>query len=138
MTQLDLCKKVDKILCSLYDNRNESDKDYLDISEVFQGGGKNCLIDVEAVREFLEDIRDVDVTESDLKFLEEFTYQGSFSNHVDDNWQETVTVSKHNGTGHLVGVRTIYSSYGSGEPYAESNGLTHCFPVKPIKSWDYC
>jgi hypothetical protein len=137
MTQLDLCKKVDKILCALYDCRNGGE-DYLDISEVFQGGGKNCLIDVEGVREFLEDIRDVDVTESDLKFLKEFTYQGSFENHADDNWQETITVSKHKQTGHLVGVRTIYSSYGSGEPYAESNGLTHCFPVKPIKSWDYC
>lgn len=137
MTQLDLCKKVDKILCVLYDNHN-GEEDYLEISEVFQGSERNCLIDIEAVREFLENVRDVDVTESDLKFFEEFTYQGSFSNYVDDNWQETVTVSKHNETGHLVGVRTIYSSYGSDGPYAESNGLTHCFPVKPIKSWDYC
>jgi hypothetical protein len=136
MTQLDLCKKVDKILCALYDNRNEGE-DYLDISEVFQGGGKSYLIDVEGVREFLENVRDVDVSESDLKLLEEFTCQGSFQNHVDDNWQETVTVSKHNETGHLVGVRTIYSSYGNGEPYADRYELTHCFPVKPIQSWDY-
>lgn len=135
MNQLELCQKADKILCTLYDERNGDGSAYLDWSEIVSGGPG--LIWEEKVREFLENTPDVEVTEADLLFLNEFVYEGCFSNHVDDNWQETVYVSRHKETGHLIGVRSIYSSYGDGTPYEEADGLTHCFQVRPIPSWEY-
>ena len=135
MNQLELCRKADKILCTLYDKRNGDGDAYLDWSEVVSGG--TGLIWEENVREFLENTPDVDITEADFIFLNSFEHEGNFSNHVDDNWQETVYVYRHKETGHLVGIRSIYSSYEDGTPYADNNGLTHCFPVRPIQSWEY-
>lgn len=136
MSQLELCKKVDKILCVLYDHRNDGDF-YLEWSEVVSPRKEGGLLDMKCLTPFLEETPDVPVLEADLNFFKEFESEGHFYNHQDDNWQETIYVSRHKPTGHLVGVRSIYSSYGDGTPYEESDGLTHCFPARPIKSWDY-
>lgn len=138
MNQLELCKKVDKILCTLYDNK-DGDEYYLEWSNLVSPQKKGGLLVMEELMDFLEGTPDIDITEADLKFFKEFTVEGLFSNHVDDNWQETVYVSRHITTGNLVGVRSVYSSYGNDTPYrhTDNNGLTHCFPVRPIQSWKY-
>ncbi len=139
--QLELCKKLDEFFHHVYENRNilDSDETYFNWNEVLDTSVSP--IDVSCLRDTLincEKEHNVVVTEEFADFLGEFSYCGTFYNHVSDYWQETIRVFKHKPTLELVGVRSVYSSWdGPDIDGPNKDGFYHVFPVRPIQSWDY-